>query len=241
MPESPLNMEIMRKIDLKYLEAPFYGRKKYTEWLRREGFLVNHKRVGRLLKDLAIRALVPGPSTTKKDSSHKVYPYLLKGLDINRCNQVWASDITWIPTSEGYLYLVAVIDWYSRFVLSWGLSDTLANDFCLIALEEAFSYGTPEIFNTDQGSQYTSRDFTEYLTCRGVKISMDGKGRYRDNIMIERLWRTVKYEEVYLNRYETGEEAHNSLSGYITFYNECRLHQSLSYKTPDEVYLAGAI
>jgi putative transposase len=184
-------------------------------------------------------ALLPGPSTTQSNRGNETYPYLLKGLSISRCNQVWASDITWIPTAQGYLYLVAVIDWYSRYILSWGLSDSLHSDFCLQALEEAFGYGLPEIFNTDQGCQFTSIDFTQLLKSREVRISMDGKGRYRDNIMIERLWRTVKYEEVYLKRYESGEEAFEGLSSYVTFYNEKRLHQSLNYATPAEVYLKG--
>lgn len=240
IPESPLNMEIMCCIDRQYLETPFYGRDKYTYWLYSQGFHVNHKRVGRLMKKLRIRALSPGPTTTRLNRTHETYPYLLRGLTISRCNQVWASDITWIPTSQGYLYLVAIMDWYSRYILSWGLSNSLNSDFCLLALEEAFGYGVPEIFNTDQGCQFTSNDFTEYLKCREVRVSMDGKGRYSDNIMIERLWRSVKYEEVYLQRYETGEEAFEGLSQYISFYNDERIHQSLSYQTPAEVYFKGA-
>src|SRR6185295_14404223 len=157
-------------------------------------------------------------------------PYLLKDMQIQRCNQVWAADITWIPTMNGYLYLVAVIDWHSRYILSWALSDSLTSDFCISALEDAFGHGMPEIFNTDQGVQFTSSDFIELLQCREVRISMDGRGRYADNIIVERLWRSVKYEEVYLNRYETGEEAYSGLSEYIRFYNEERIHQALRYK-----------
>jgi putative transposase len=235
-----MNLEIMRLLDEQFLEAPSYGRSKYTEWLRRQGYHVNHKRVGRLLRILGIVAVVPKPSTTLNNRAHQTYPYLLKGMKIDRCNQVWAADITWIPTAEGYLYLVAIIDWYSRYIMSWKLSDTLSSDFCLLALEEAFAWGTPEIFNTDQGVQFTCGDFTELLKCRDVRISMDGKGRYWDNIIVERLWRTIKYEEVYLKRYETGEEAYEGLSGYISFYNEKRIHQSLNYWTPAEVYFQGS-
>lgn len=240
VPETPLNMEIMTLLDQMYLETPFYGRVKYTECLRKNGYQVNHKRVGRLLKVLGITAMVPGPSTSASHKSHEKYPYLLKEMQINRCNQVWAADITWIPTKKGYLYLVAVVDWHSRYILSWALSDSMTSDFCLSALEEAFSHGTPEIFNTDQGVQFTSSDFTDLLKCREVRISMDGKGRYQDNIIVERLWRSVKYEEVYLRRYESGEEAHEGLSEYIAFYNEKRLHQSLNYLTPAEIYFKEA-
>lgn len=237
--ESPLNLELMRLIDQKFLEVPYYGRSKYTEWLRREGHKVNHKRVGRLLKVLGIAAITPGPSTTVPNRTHRVYPYLLKEMEIERCNQVWAADITWIPTAEGYLYLVAIIDWYSRYIISWALSDTLQTDFCTQALEEAFEHGRPEIFNTDQGVQFTSSDFIDLLQCRDIQISMDGKGCYWDNIIVERLWRTIKYEEVYIKRYETGEEAFEGLAEYIAFYNRGRIHQALDYKTPAEVYFRG--
>jgi len=240
VPETPLNMEIMTLIDQMYLEAPYYGRVKYTEELRKRGYQVNYKRVGRLLKVLGIRAMVPGPSTSTSHKAHEKYPYLLKEIKIDHCNQVWAADITWIPTRKGYLYLVAVMDWHSRYILSWALSDSMTSDFCLSALEEAFGHGTPEIFNTDQGVQFTSSDFIDLLKCREVRISMDGKGRYQDNIIVERLWRSVKYEEVYLKRYECAEEAHEGLSGYIAFYNERRLHQSLSYQTPAQIYFTGA-
>lgn len=240
VPETALNLELMTLIDKQYLETPFYGRNKYMEHLKKQGYQVNHKRVERLLKGMGITATVPGPLTTIANKAHQKYPYLLKGVSIEHCNQVWAADITWIPTADGYLYLVAVIDWYSRYILSWALSDSLTSDFCINALEDAFGHGTPKIFNTDQGVQFTSGDFTELLNCREILISMDGRGRYADNIIVERFWRSVKYEEVYLNRYETGEEAHNGLSEYIKFYNEKRMHQSLSYRTPAEIYFSEA-
>lgn len=236
VPESALNLELMRLLDEQYLKAPCYGRNKHTQELRRAGYEVNPKRIGRLLKKMGIRALGISPSTTKSSAAAHKYPYLLKGLNINRRNQVWAADITWIPTAEGYLYLVAVIDWYSRYIISWALSNTLHSDFCLLALEQALNQGTPEIFNTDQGVQFTCGDFIKVLQGQEVSISMDGKGHYWDNIIIERLWRTLKYEEVYLKRYESGEEAHKELECYITFYNTERIHQSLAYKTPAEMY-----
>lgn len=240
VPETALNLELMTLIDKQYIETPFYGRSKYMECLKRQGFQVNHKRIARLLKAMGITAVVPGPSTTTGNKAHQKYPYLLKDMQIQRCNQVWAADITWIPTMNGYLYLVAVIDWHSRYILSWALSDSLTSDFCISALEDAFGHGMPEIFNTDQGVQFTSSDFIELLQCREVRISMDGRGRYADNIIVERLWRSVKYEEVYLNRYETGEEAYSGLSEYIRFYNEERIHQALRYKTPAEIYFSEA-
>jgi putative transposase len=239
IPETPLNLLLMRLLDEKYMEAPFYGRPKYTEWLKRNGYHVNHKRVGRLLSVMGIRGMVPGPKTTKRNRSHQTYPYLLKNLDINRPNHVWAADITWIPTSTGYLYLVAIIDWYSRYVLSWSLSNSMHTDFCLEALEEALRMGRPEIFNTDQGVQFTDQEFTGVLKANEIGISMDSKGRYQDNIIIERLWRSVKYEEVYLKNYETGQEAYDNLEWYLNFYNTERTHMSLGHKTPSEVYFAA--
>lgn len=230
----------MRILDQQYLEAPFYGRYKHTEWLKRKGFEVNHKRVGRLLRKMGVRAMVPGPRTSKSQKEHYKYPYLLKGLQIDRPNQVWAADITWIPTADGYLYLVAVIDWYSRYVLGWSLSGTMHSDFCVHALETAFEFGQPEIFNTDQGVQFTCGEFTSMLKNQDIQISMDGKGHYWDNIIVERLWRSVKYEEVYLKKYETGNEAYEGLKWYLGFYNAERTHMSLGYKTPAEVYFAKA-
>lgn len=238
-PETSLNLELMRILDEQYMEAPFYGRYKHTEGLRRKGYEVNHKRVGRLLRQMGIQAMVPGPLTTKRNPGHQTYPYLLKNLEINKPNQVWAADITWIPTSVGYLYLVAVIDWFSRYVLSWSLSGTMHTDFCLEALESALEIGCPDIFNTDQGAQFTGHEFTEILKANEIEISMDGKGRYQDNIIIERLWRSVKYEEVYLKNYETGQEAYENLDWYMDFYNLKRTHMSLGQQTPAEVYFAA--
>lgn len=234
--ETALNLELMRILDEQYLEAPFLGRDKHTEFLRRKGYGVNHKRVERLLRNLGIRAMGTGRRTTNSNRGHKKYPYLLRNMEIDHCNQVWAADITYIPTAEGYLYLVAIIDWFSRYILSWALSNSLDSDFCVTALEEALDYSTPEIFNTDQGVQFTCSDFVEQLLHRQIRISMDGKGHYWDNIIVERLWRTVKYEEVYLKRYETGADAYEGLDWYLSFYNQKRLHQSLNYRTPAEVY-----
>jgi putative transposase len=226
----------MRAIDELYLQYPFYGRRKMTEDLRKMGHHVNSKRVSRLMRCLGLVSMAPTPKTSLRSSEHKKYPYLLKNLKIDDINQVWAADITYIPTTEGYLYLVAIIDWYSRFILSWRLSNTLESDFCVQALKEAFEYGKPQIFNTDQGVQFTSHHFTKELQRRAIQISMDGKGHYWDNIIVERLWRTIKYEEVYLKNYESGEEALRGLSDYTNYYNNRRLHQSLGYKSPAEIY-----
>lgn len=239
--ETAFNLELMRILDMQYLEAPFYGRYKHTEWLKRKGYEVNHKRVGRLLTKMGIQAMVPGPKTTKRRPDHFKYPYLLKDLNIDRPNQVWAADITWIPTGEGYLYLVAVIDWYSRYILNWSLSGTMHVDFCMEALEGALEMGRPEIFNTDQGVQFTSNEFVNILKANEIRISMDGKGRYRDNIIVERLWRTLKYEEVYLKNYETGKEAFENLDWYVNFYNLERTHMSLKQQTPAEIYFGKVV
>lgn len=236
VPETALNLEIMRILDEQYLETPYYGRAKYTEELHRRGYLVNHKRVSRLMNKLNIVARVPGPHTSKGCREHKTYPYLLKDLPIQRCDHAWSTDITWIPTGTGYLYLVAIMDLFSRYVLSWCLSDNMDVGFCIEALQIALKQGKPDIFNSDQGSQFTSLAFTNVLTEKGVSISMDGKGRYVDNIFIERLWRSLKYEEVYPKEYETGEEAHEGISSYIAYYNNKRIHQALKYRTPLEVY-----
>ena len=227
----------MKLIDRQYLATPFYGARKMVVELRKQkGFAVNRKRVRRLMQLMGIRALYRRPRTTNPAPEHKVYPYLLRELKITRPNQVWAADITYIPMARGFLYLVSIIDWYSRYVISWRLSNTLDADFCVAALAEALSKGTPEIFNTDQGSQFTGEAFTGLLKEHGVRISMDGKGSYNDNLFIERLWRTVKYEEVYLKAYENGREARISLGEYFHFYNTSRPHQSLGYRTPAEVY-----
>ena len=226
----------MKLIDRQYLTTPFYGARKIVACLKSQGNTVNRKRVQRLMRIMGIKAIYRCPRTSRPAPGHKIYPYLLRDIKITRPNQVWATDITYIPMARGFLYLVAIIDWYSRYVISWRLSNTLDADFCVAALEEALSKGKPEIFNTDQGSQFTGEAFTGLLKRHGVKISMDGKGSYRDNIFIERLWRTVKYEEVYLKAYQNGREARISLGKYFRFYNTERPHQSHGYRTPAEVF-----
>ena len=231
------DLVLMKLIDRQYLATPFYGARKIAVVLKKQsGLTVNRKRVRRLMQFMGIRAVYRRPRTSKPAPEHEIYPYLLRDLKIKRPNQVWAADITYIPMSRGFLYLVAIIDWYSRYVISWRLSNTLDADFCVAVLEEALSRGTPEIFNTDQGSQFTGEAFTSLLKEHNVRISMDGKGSYNDNLFIERLWRTVKYEEVYLKAYEDGREARISLGEYFRFYNTSRPHQSLGYRTPAEVY-----
>ena len=226
----------MKLIDRQYLVTPFYGARKIAAWLKSRDYTVNRKRVRRLMRLMGIRAIYRRPRTSKPGPGHKIYPYLLGGMKITRPNQVWAADITYIPMARGFLYLVAIIDWYSRYVLSWRLSNTLNADFCVDALEEALMKGTPEIFNTDQGSQFTGEAFTGLLEKNGIKISMDGKGSYNDNLFIERLWRSVKYDEVYLRAYQDGREARISLGNYFRFYNSERPHQALGYRTPAEVF-----
>lgn len=235
------DLMLMKLIDRQYLATPFYGARKIAvELKKQQGIALNRKRIRRLMQLMGIRAIYRRPRTSTPAPGHKVYPYLLRDLAITRPNQVWAADITYIPMSRGFLYLVAIIDWYSRCVLSWRLSNTLDAGFCVDALEEALGKGTPEIFNTDQGSQFTAEAFTALLKDHGVRISMDGKGSYNDNLFIERLWRTVKYEEVYLKAYRDGREARISLGEYFRFYNTRRPHQSLGYRIPAEVY-AGAV
>jgi putative transposase len=232
------DLELMRLIDRQYLVRPYYGSRRMALWLKAQGHAINRKRVQRLMRLMGIEAIYRRPNASKPSPQHKIYPYLLRGLEINRANQVWASDITYIPMAHGFMYLVVIMDWYSRYVLSWRLSNTLDADFCVDALEEAPSKGVPEIFNTDQGSQFTSEAFTGMLMEHGIQISMDGKGRYLDNIFVERLWRSVKYEEVYLNAYEEVDEAKTGLSTYFDFYNNERPHQSLGYQTPRQVFEA---
>ncbi len=227
---------MMQKIDRQYLATPFYGARKIAAWLRNQGQIVNRKRVRRLMQLMGLRAIYRRPRTSKPAPANKIYPYLLKGLNINRPNQVWAADITYIPMQKGFLYLVVIMDWYSRYILAWRLSNTLEGDFCVEALKEALQKGQPEIFNTDQGSQFTSREFVGLLESRGIHVSMDGAGRYTDNLFIERLWRTLKYEEVYLKAYQEAREARTEIARYIKFYNSERPHQSLGYKTPAEEY-----
>jgi len=227
----------MRHIDEQYLKTPFYGSRRMVVALCSDGFDVNRKRVQRLMRLMGLEAIYPKPRLSRRDQEHEVFPYLLRGVPIVRPDQVWSSDITYIPMARGFLYLVAVIDWFSRYVLSWRLSNTLDTSFCLEALEEALSGSRrPEIFNTDQGSQFTSKAFTERLKAEGIKISMDGRGRAFDNIFIERLWWAVKYEEVYLHAYEGGRAAHEGLGHYFRFYDDERPHQALGYRTPREVY-----
>jgi len=235
--ESPFNQKLMRMIDEQFLKTPSYGSRKMSRWLRRQGYCVSRKRVRRLMRLMGLVAVYPKPRTSLPNTAHKIYPYLLKGLEIDRPNQVWCADITYIPMRRGFLYLVAVMDWYSRRVLSWRLSNTLDTEFCVAALEEALlRYGPPEIFNTDQGCQFTSLDFTQTLKEAGVRISMDGKGRWMDNVFIERLWRTVKYECVYLHEFENGKHAGKILRDWFKEYNEERPHMSMDDLTPDEVY-----
>jgi len=234
--ESPLNLRLMRLLDEQYTRTPFYGSPKMTLWLREQGYEINHKRVERLLRVMGLKAIYPKPNTSKPHPEHKIYPYLLRDVEIEHADQVWSADITYIRMRAGFLYLVAVIDWFSRYVLSWQLSNTLESSFCVEALEMALKAKQPEIFNTDQGTQFTSGDFTGVLQKRGITISMDGRGRCLDNIFVERLWRTVKYEEVYLHDYQTPTEAYLGLKRFFEFYNTERFHQALNYQTPYAVY-----
>jgi putative transposase len=234
-PETAANLALMRRIDEQYLRTPFYGSRRMTAWLRREGQGVNRKRVQRLMRVMGLEAIYPKPRTTVTVICHK-YPYLLRNLEITRPDHVWSADITYVPLRSGYMYLTAILDWYSRYVLAWRLSNSLDSDFCVAALEEALARGRPEIFNTDQGVQYTSAEFTGRLEAAAVSISMDGRGRALDNVFVERLWRSVKYEEVYLKDYATGAECHAGLAAYLKFYCEERPHQALGYRTPVEVY-----
>jgi putative transposase len=241
VPVSADDLAVMRRIDELHLAWPFYGSRRMAAVLRREGWAVNRKRAKRLMRVMAIEAIYQKPNTSKGHPDHKVYPYLLRGLTIDRPNQVWCADITYIPMAKGFVYLVAVMDWFSRRVLSWRLSITMETDFCVEALREATEmYGPPEIFNTDQGVQFTSAAFVDELASRGVRISMDGKGRYLDNIFIERLWRSLKYEDVYIKAYGSVTEARRSLGEWLAFYNDVRPHQSLGYRTPREIFEAVA-
>jgi len=227
---------LMKLIDRQYLTTPFYGARKIAVWLKSQGQWVNRKRVRRLMRMMGLKAIYRRPRTSQPAPGHKIYPYLLSGMKITRPNQVWAADITYIPMARGFLYLVAIIDWYSRYVLSWRLSNTLDADFCVEALQEALRKGKPEIFNTDQGAQFTSEAFTELMEQHGIRISMDGKGSYNDNLFIERLWRTVKYEEVYIKAYQSGRDARVGIGDYFRFYNTERPHQALGYRTPAEAF-----
>ena len=230
----------MALIDRQYLARPYYGSRRMAAWLATQGHSVNRKRAQRLMRLMGLVAIYQRPNTSRPAPENKVYPYLLGGLSITRVNQVWCADITYIPMARGFLYLVAIMDWHSRAVLAWQLSNTLGADFCVEALEQALArYGKPEIFNTDQGGQFTSTEFTGVLERGGITISMDGKGRCMDNVFIERLWRSLKYEEVYLHAYASVTEAKAGISAWLRFYNEERQHQSLGYRTPRQIYQAG--
>jgi putative transposase len=234
--ETPENLELMRRLDEQYTHTPFYGAERMTAWLRAQGCAVNPKRVRRLLRLMGLDAIYPKPRLSVPGNGEKRYPYLLRGLTIARTNEVWSTDITYIRMRHGFLYLVAVLDWYSRYVLAWELSNTLDTGFCLAALEDALRQGQPRIFNTDQGVQFTSHAYTSRLEQAGIQVSWDGRGRALDNVFVERLWRSVKWEEVYLKDYRTVAEAAGGLGHYFRFYNHERPHQALGYRTPAHVY-----
>ena len=229
-------LRIMGRIDEIFTESPFYGSRRIREGLEREGFIIGRERIQVLMQQMGLRAIYPRMNLSKKQPDHKIYPYLLTDIEIRHPNQVWSTDITYIRLKEGFLYLVAILDWYSRYVLSWRLSNSLDVHFCVEALEDALKKGCPGIFNSDQGSQFTSNDFTGILLSKGIAISMDGRGRVFDNIFTERLWRSVKYEEMYIKGYQAYKDAREGLDGYFSFYNNRRYHQSLEYKTPYEVH-----
>lgn len=237
--ESPENLALMRIIDEQYLKRPTHGCRMMTDWLRLQGHTVNVKRIRRLMRLMGLSAVFPGRKTTVRNRGHKVYPYLLRGVEITHPNHVWSTDITYVPLSRGFVYLVAVIDWYSRCVLSWRLSNTMDTSFCVEALEEAFQFGSPVIFNTDQGSQFTSIEFTSRLLSRGISVSMDGRGRALDNVFIERLWRSVKYENIYLMNYDNVADVYRGLMDYFGHYNDERPHQAHKGQTPSSVYHAS--
>lgn len=230
------NLQLMNLIDEQFTKTPFYGVPKMTAWLRAVGYPVNPKRIRRLMRQMGLEAIYPKPRTSQSGPAHTIYPYLVKGVTVNRPDHVWCADITYIRLAHGFVYLVVVLDWYSRYILSWELSITLEKEFCLQALKNALWISKPEIFNTDQGAQFTSEEFIGALAGADVRISMDGRGRLYNNIFVERLWRTVKYEEVYLHDYRTVQEARERLGVYFRFYNTERLHEALGYRTPHEVY-----
>ena len=239
--ETPENLHLMRLIDEEYTRHPFYGSRKMRDWLLMQGYAVNRKRVRRLMRKMGLVSVAPKPNTSRPAPAHKIYPYLLRGLQIERADQVWCADITYIRLAHGFVYLTAVMDWYSRYVLAWEVSVTMEEAFCVSALESALRrHGRPQIFNTDQGSQFTGESFTSVLKDAQVDISMDGKGRALDNVMVERLWRSVKYEEIYLKDYESVSELVAALRGYFDFYNHERPHQSHGGATPAEIYRGEA-
>ena len=234
--ETPLNLEIMNEIDKIYTKQPFKGRRPIYKDLKDLGYMINIKRVDRLMSLMCLNAAVPGPHTSKSSTDHVKYPYLLKNLEISRPNQVWATDITYIPMSLGFMYLVVILDWFSRYIISWELSNTQDESFCVLALKKALKMAKPEIFNSDQGSQFTGNSFINILSNSEIAISMDGKGRFLDNIIVERFWRTLKYEEVYLNEYQNGHDAWKNIAKYINFYNKKREHSSIGGVTPFVAY-----
>lgn len=241
VPESEENLRYMRLIDEQYLRTPFYGSRRMAVWLQDQGHAVNRKRVQRLMQVMGLVGLAPGPGTSRPAPEHRIYPYLLRGLEIRQPDQVWSTDITYVPMPAGFMYLVVIMDWYSRYVLAWEVSNTLDTAFCLEALEMALTGTRPQIFNSDQGAQFTSKDFTQRLKEAGVRISMDGRGRAFDNIFVERLWRTIKFEEIYLKAYETVSELLEGLERYFKFYNNERFHQGLGYQTPAAVYQGAPV
>jgi putative transposase len=241
IPETPFNLKLMREIDKIYTEVPYYGSRKVMNELVLKGYPVNRKRIQRLMRLMGLEVIYQRPNLSKPNLDHRTFPYLLKGTKISAVNQVWSSDITYIPLNNGFCYLTAIIDWYSRYVLSWRLSKSMESGFCVDALEEALLIAKPLIFNTDQGGQFTCNSFINVLERNQIRISMDGKGRYLDNIFCERLWRSVKYEEVYINSYENYDEAYNGIESYFNFYDNKRSHQALNYKVPKDVYFGAPL
>jgi putative transposase len=241
LPESEDNLKYMRLFDEQYLKTPFYGIRRMTRWLNKKGFKVNRKRVIRLMNKMGWQTLYRKPNTSWKNKENKIYPYLLKDIKIDHRNQVWGIDITYVPMRRGFMYLCAIIDLHTRYVVNWGISNSMTAQWCCQLVEEATEmHGKPEIINSDQGSQFTSMEYTEMLLSKGIKISMDGKGRAIDNIFIERLWKSVKYECIYLHAFEDGVQLYEGLDNYFTFYNTERLHQSLDYETPESLYKRAA-
>jgi len=234
--EAAEDLRLMRRIDEQYTARPFYGSRRMTVWLNEQGEEVNRKRVQRLMRVMGLEAIYPKPRLSLAGKGHRIYPYLLRGVKVERRDQVWSTDITYVPMPSGFMYLAAVIDWYSRYVIAWRLSNTLDGSFCLEMLEEALRAGKPEVFNTDQGVQFTAATFTGRLESAGVAVSMDGRGRALDNVFVERLWRSVKYEDIYIQGYDTVPGLHRGLSRYFAFYNDERPHQSLDYRTPAAIY-----
>jgi putative transposase len=234
--EAAEDLRLMRRIDEQYTARPFYGSRRMTVWLNEQGEEVNRKRVQRLMRVMGLEAIYPKPRLSLAGKGHRIYPYLLRGVEVKRRDQVWSTDITYVPMPSGFMYLAAVIDWYSRYVIAWRLSNTLDGSFCLEMLEDALRGGKPEVFNTDQGVQFTAAAFTGRLESAGVAVSMDGRGRALDNVFVERLWRSVKYEDIYIQGYDTVPGLYRGLARYFAFYNDERPHQSLDYRTPAAIY-----